>query len=100
MVPNSFQISTLSGSSHRQHRSSSGHNNGYSDSYHRSTFGRREHDFGGGDWRDSLRRGELKYVPNGDLRETSHHHNMTGSSMRSNGRVHKSHSTRKLSVFY
>ena len=35
---------------------------------------------------DSLRRGELKYIPNGDFRENYNR----------NGRMHKSHSTRNI----
>ncbi|VDK52368.1 unnamed protein product [Gongylonema pulchrum] len=37
---------------------------------------------------DSLRRGELRYNPNGDIREVHH------SSSARNGRIHKSYSTR------
>lgn len=42
---------------------------------------------------DSLRRGELRYNPNGEIREV--HHSSSGR----NGRIHKSVSTREYISF-
>lgn len=75
------------------------------ESYHRSTSSRRDRDHGNefgsqrylegqsglaharyGSLSDSLRRGELKYIPNGDFKE-----NYSRS-----GKMHKSYSTRKF----
>ncbi|KAE9553423.1 hypothetical protein FO519_003382 [Halicephalobus sp. NKZ332] len=92
----------------RQWRSNSmQRHNGYlpaHESYHRSTSSRRDRDFGGefgnryidnrgglaharyGSLSDSLRKGELKYVPNGDFRE----------NYNKSGKMHKSYSTRDV----
>ena len=78
------------------------------ESYHRSTSSRRDRESGGefgnryidnrgglaharyGSLSDSLRRGELKYVPNGDFRE----------NYSRGGKMHKSFSTRKICRYF
>uniref|UniRef100_A0A915BJT9 Uncharacterized protein n=1 Tax=Parascaris univalens TaxID=6257 RepID=A0A915BJT9_PARUN len=90
------------------YRSSSLSRNGYlpaHESYMRTVTTRRERDGRysddgryhtngsaryGGSISDSLRRGEMKYNPNGEIREVHH------TSSARNGRVHKSYSTRDV----
>ncbi|VDD88051.1 unnamed protein product [Enterobius vermicularis] len=84
------------GSNYRDYRPSH-------ESYMRSSSTRREtkHGSGGqyydyyndgrhGSVSDSLRRGEARYIPNGEVREVIH------SSRRNDGRMHKSYSTRDV----
>uniref|UniRef100_A0A915BJL5 Uncharacterized protein n=1 Tax=Parascaris univalens TaxID=6257 RepID=A0A915BJL5_PARUN len=91
-----------------RYRSSSLSRNGYlpaHESYMRTVTTRRERDGRysddgryhtngsaryGGSISDSLRRGEMKYNPNGEIREVHH------TSSARNGRVHKSYSTRDV----
>ncbi|CAB3403656.1 unnamed protein product [Caenorhabditis bovis] len=73
---------------YRQETTRRQQHNGYDDNFNRGIAHARY-----GSLSDSLRRGELKYVPNGDIRESYYHRDGSNAGSR---QMHKSYSTRDV----